>query len=61
MKRTYDQKIFKDGNKVPKIRAVLLGNSGVGKTSLITRYLNNEFREVVYPTKDVMYILKLNF
>lgn len=54
MKKTFDQKMFQDGNKVPKIKAVLLGNSNVGKTSLITRYLNNEFREVVYPTKDIV-------
>jgi GTPase SAR1 family protein len=54
MKKTYDQKIFQDGNKLPRVRAILLGNSNVGKTSLITRYVNKEFREVVYPTKDVM-------
>lgn len=54
MKKAFDPKNFQDGNKLPKIRAILLGNSNVGKTSLITRYVNNEFREVVYPTKDIM-------
>ena len=28
---------------IPEIKMILLGESGVGKTSIIKRYLNDEF------------------
>ncbi len=29
-------------NKIPKIKVILVGESKVGKTSLINQYINNE-------------------
>jgi GTPase SAR1 family protein len=50
----FDKKKFIDGNIIPKFKLILLGSGGVGKTSLIMQYINNNFREEYYPTKDLM-------
>jgi len=44
------------GKSISKFRVILLGNQGVGKTSLIIQYLNNQFNEEYFPTKDIVYI-----
>eukprot|EP00794_Sanderia_malayensis_P017884 gene17884-19667_t len=36
--------------KIPSVRIVVFGSGGVGKTSLIKRYLNNSFDEKYQPT-----------
>jgi GTPase SAR1 family protein len=54
METFYDKKKYTDGNLIPKLRAVLLGNSKVGKTSLIMRYLNRNYREEYFPTKELV-------
>jgi GTPase SAR1 family protein len=54
METLFDPKIYLDGNQFPKFRAMLLGNSKVGKTSLLNRYMNHCFRDEYYPTKELM-------
>ena len=44
------------GKSISKFRVILLGNQNVGKTSLIIQYLNNQFKEEYFPTKDIVYI-----
>ena len=39
---------------ITKLRLMLLGNLGVGKTSIITQFINNSFREAYFPTNDIM-------
>ena len=43
-----------DGKAIPKFCLLFLGNSEVGKTSIIMQYMNNCFRQDYYPTKDLM-------
>lgn len=43
-----------DGNLNPKYRMIVLGTKKVGKTSLINVFINNNFRDEYYPTKDLM-------
>ena len=43
-----------DGNLNPKYRLIVLGSKKVGKTSLINLLINNNYRDVYYPTKDLM-------
>lgn len=45
-----------DGKAIPKFCLLFLGNSEVGKTSIIMQYMNNCFRQDYYPTKDFMYV-----
>jgi GTPase SAR1 family protein len=54
METSYDPKRYIDGNRLPKFRVILLGNSKVGKTSLIERYMNHNFREEYFPTKEIV-------
>lgn len=45
------------GKSISKFRVILLGNQLVGKTSLIVQYLNNQFNDEYFPTKDIVYLL----
>lgn len=49
-----------DNNKEEKeIKLILLGETGVGKTNIITRYLNNTFNEDSITTNSVSYMMKI--
>ena len=39
-------------------KVVLIGESGVGKTSIITRYITNEFKSKIMATSGANYITK---
>ncbi len=54
MEFTFIPTDFLNGNQLPKFRIIFLGNAHVGKTSLIMRYMNNNFKDEYYPTKDIM-------
>lgn len=41
-----------------ELKIVFLGNSGVGKTSMINRYITNKFEKVAHPTLGPMYFSK---
>ena len=43
---------------IDEIKIILLGNCGVGKTNIITRYVNNEFREDEIATLSSYYVTK---
>ena len=43
-----------DGIKNPKFRIILIGNKQVGKTIIINQFINNQFRNEYYPTKDLV-------
>ena len=43
---------------VKEIKIILLGNCGVGKTNIIIRYVNNEFREDEIATLSSYYVTK---
>jgi GTPase SAR1 family protein len=53
----FDQKKDLDGELIDKLKIILLGCAEVGKTSLIMQYMNNNFREEYYPTKNIVYTL----
>ena len=44
---------------IPEIKMILLGESGVGKTSIIKRYLNDEFDNNEESTLSMSYVAKL--
>jgi GTPase SAR1 family protein len=54
MQKQIDPQIYEDGDKLPNFRAILLGDARVGKTSLITRFLNNSYKDTYTPTTDIM-------
>jgi len=57
-----DVKPLVKGADIPKFRIVVLGNSKTGKTSLLSQYISNCFRESYYPTKEfTFYKLTFNF
>lgn len=58
MEVLYEPSKFYNGNDLPKLRLLLVGNANVGKTSFIIRYMNNNFKEEYYPTNDIVYINK---
>lgn len=41
-----------DGKGIPKFCLLFIGNAEVGKSSIIMQYMNNNFREDYYPTKE---------
>ncbi|MHA1309582.1 MAG: Rab family GTPase [Candidatus Helarchaeota archaeon] len=41
-----------------KFKVVLLGDQGVGKTSIIDRYVNNRFKDKYQPTLGVDFLIK---
>jgi hypothetical protein len=48
-----------DALRLPKFRILVLGNSEVGKTSIIDQFVNNHFRDTYCPTKEIKYIVSL--
>jgi GTPase SAR1 family protein len=44
----------KNGNNIKKFKVLLLGFSGVGKTNLISIFMNNNFIKNPEPTKSLM-------
>jgi GTPase SAR1 family protein len=40
-------------------KVVIIGNSGVGKTSICNRYFNNKFDESTMPTYGTSYVNKV--
>ena len=44
--------------KTKDVKAILLGESGVGKTCIINRYINNEFNESLEWTLGSAFFLK---
>ena len=53
---------FIEGQNLEKFRILILGSSRVGKTTLINQYINNFFKEIYYPTKDIVsYKMRYNF
>ena len=51
---SFDPKKYKTGNSLFKFRAILIGGSRTGKTSLITRFIQNHFVEHYEPTVDIV-------
>ena len=47
-----------ESEKVPEFKVVLLGNSGVGKTSIINRYINNYFNPTYTPSTGISFLRK---
>lgn len=45
--------------ELPEIKMILLGESGVGKTSLIKKYLYNKFTEEFTPSSSMNYVEKI--
>lgn len=41
------------GNSIIKLQILLIGDSEVGKTSLIQRFVNNTYNELYTPTNDI--------
>ena len=48
-----------DDDSVKKCKIVLLGESGVGKTCIIARFINNTFEDNTMSTKDALYAEKI--
>ena len=45
-------------NKIKELKLVILGDVGVGKTNIITRYLSNKFNEDSVTTNGASYMMK---
>lgn len=41
---------YKSGNNLSKLKLILIGNKAVGKTSILNRIINNDFKNVYFPT-----------
>ena len=48
----------KDNNFKESIKIILVGDSGVGKTSIINRYYLNEFRSDIESTQSMNFVIK---
>ena len=47
-----------DNDNDNEIKMILLGDCGVGKTNIISRYLKNEFKETQMTTSGANYAMK---
>jgi Ras-related protein Rab-7A len=47
-----------DGQNLKNHKVALLGDSGVGKTSIVIRYINDEFNQNVLATTGVSFLSK---
>ncbi len=47
-----------DNKLIETIKIILLGNSGIGKTSIINQYYLKEFKTILKPTATMNYIVK---
>ena len=45
-------------NEYTTCKVVLLGEAGVGKTSIISRYVSNTFSDVLMSTTGTSFVLK---
>ena len=45
--------------KIKEIKVVLLGESGVGKSCLLNRYVNDDFRQNIDPTIGAAFMSKM--
>jgi len=52
---TKNNDLLQDSQNLTKFRIVLLGDPNVGKTSIITQFINNSFRESYFPTSEIKY------
>ena len=41
-----------------EIKVILLGDCGVGKTNIISRYINDEFKDSILSTSGANYVVK---
>ena len=48
-------KYHKNGNEQKKFRLIFIGCAGVGKTSIITRFVNNQMISQYNPTNSIKY------
>lgn len=39
-----------EGNRLPKLRLIFIGNKKVGKTAIINQFINSKFNTEYYPT-----------
>ena len=53
-----DEDDEEEGNEFMLCKVVLLGEQGVGKTSIITRYISNKFSEFILNTSTASYATK---
>ena len=53
-----DEDDEEEGNEFMLCKVVLLGEQGVGKTSIITRYISNKFSEFILSTSTASYATK---
>lgn len=47
-----------DDDGIPKIKLIAVGGSGVGKSSILTRFTNDKFDEFSEPTLGAAFIPK---
>ena len=50
---SFDEKEYEQNLKTVEYKIILLGDSGVGKTSIIKKFINNEFNEDIKCTIDI--------
>ena len=48
------------GDKGTMTKIIVVGDTGVGKSSLLLRYVNNEFNEFNEPTQGASYLSKIH-
>jgi GTPase SAR1 family protein len=52
--RAFDIKFHKSGHALQKLNIIFIGDSKVGKSSLINSYINNNFQQAYNPTTEFM-------
>lgn len=55
---SFDEKEYEQNLKTVEYKIILLGDSGVGKTSIIKKFINNEFNEDIKCTIDINFLYK---